>query len=81
MAIKYIEIVRIINQPDNILLTSKKHRQFDLQNRLGDYSYLKNGNDNRIKIDRLPRKKVKSIWIYVVSFMLILYFFSYLTNN
>ena len=53
----------------------KKHRQFDLQSRLGDYSYVRPESDKRIKFARLPKKRVKSIWWSIIAFAAVLYFF------
>ena len=58
----------------------KKNRQFDLQSRLGSYSYLKPEGNERIKFARLPKRKIKSVWWTVVIFGVLLYFFFYMSN-
>jgi len=63
-----------------VFTSLKKHRQFDLQRRLGDYSHIKTVDDKRIEFKRLPRKRIKSIWWSVVAFAVLLYFFFYLAN-
>ena len=60
--------------------SQKKHRQFDLQNRLGAFSHIKPESNERIKIARLPKKRTKSIWWTVVIFAVVLYFFFYMAN-
>jgi len=63
-----------------VFTSLKKHRQFDLQRRLGDYSHLKPENEKRIKFARLPKKRVRPIWWSIVAFAAVLYFFIYLIN-
>ena len=52
----------------------KKQRVFDLSDRLGS----KDKDDRKIKFERLPRKKTKSIWWLIFLFVVILYTFIFL---
>lgn len=54
----------------------KKHRTFDLGARLGH----EQEKEKRIKFDRLPRKKVRSIWYYLFIFILSFVMYYYLTR-
>jgi len=52
----------------------RKHRTFDLQERLGHSI----DNKRRIEFDRLPRKKVKPLWWVVMVFLIVLALYYYL---
>lgn len=56
------------------LFNLKKHRSFNLSARLGH----EQDNEKRIVFDRLPRKKMRSIWWYLFIFILSLVLYHYL---
>lgn len=55
------------------LFNLKKHRTFNLSARLGH----EQKEDKRIEFDRLPRKKMRSVWWYLFIFILsfVLYYY------
>ncbi len=56
------------------MLTGKKSREFNLEERLKKESEEK----PKINIERLPRKKVRPIWWTIMVFAIILYLFFFL---
>jgi len=52
----------------------KKHRTFDLSSRLEP----EEKGRRSIKIERLPRKKTRSIWWLIIMFAIVLYTFMFL---
>jgi len=56
------------------LFRLKKHRTFDLSDRLGS----KDEKKRTIKIERLPRKKTRSIWWLIFMFAVVVYTFIFL---
>ncbi len=52
----------------------KKHKEFNLSERL----HPEKGKTRRIKFERLPRRKVRSLWWTIAVFLIVLYLFFYL---
>ncbi|MBN1409067.1 MAG: hypothetical protein JW956_14805, partial [Calditrichaceae bacterium] len=57
-----------------VLLSGKKPREFNLEERLKKVSEDK----HKIKIERLPRKRVRPIWWTIILLAIILYLFFFL---
>jgi hypothetical protein len=77
-----ISRINIISGKDEVIVfkPTKKYKTFDLQKRLGDFSYLKPEDSARIKFDRLQKGRHKPVWYLVIGFAAVLYFFFYLIN-
>lgn len=54
----------------------RRRRQLDLEGRLNRHE----SKDNKIKFDRLPRKKTKPIWWLAAMFFVLLYLLYFLKN-
>ena len=52
----------------------KKHKEFNLSERL----HSKKEKERRIKFERLPRRKVRSLWWTIAVFLIVLYLYFYL---
>ncbi|APF18914.1 hypothetical protein Calab_3270 [Caldithrix abyssi DSM 13497] len=50
----------------------RKHKEFDLESRL----HAK--DKKRIQFERLPRRKVRSLWWTLIVFLIVLYLYFYL---